>query len=200
MIKTIMRMNYLKKIIALSVLLILNTVLYSQHKVTFMVSQPNAPYYDSIYIKGTFNSFSNEPDPKYLLTSTSSKEKAITIDLKGGTHDIEFHRGRTGTEAKTLQGFRLKGWKINIQKDTVIRYVIEAWKDQLPFLPVLNITENIINENKGIPLSELNCWYFKKGNNVLSAGGNNRDTSGWKKFRPADIDKSVADKNGSKHT
>jgi hypothetical protein len=66
-------MNYLKKIIALSVLLILNTVLYSQHKVTFMVSQPNAPYYDSIYIKGTFNSFSNEPDPKYLLTSAPSK-------------------------------------------------------------------------------------------------------------------------------
>ncbi len=189
-------MNYLKKIPALLVLLMLNTSLYSQYKVTFNVTQLNGVTTDSIYITGAFNSYLKEPDPKYLLTSTSSTEKTITIDLKKGSHEIDFNRGAEGTEATTLEGFRLKGWKINIQKDTVIHFVIEAWKDQLPFMPVFTITESIIKENKGIPLSNLNCWYFKKGNNAVDVNRSKIDTSGWTKFRPADVDKSLADKNG----
>ncbi len=191
-----MMMQYLKKIACLLVLLILNTILYSQYKVTFVVSQPNAPQYDSIYIAGTFNNFLNEGDSKYLLTSTASKEKTITVDLKGGSHEIEFHRGSAGTEARTVEGFKLRSRNITIQKDTIIHFSIEAWKDQLPFLPVLSISASIINDNKGIPLSELNCWYFKKGNNALEISRNKIDTTGWVKFRPADVDKGLADNNG----
>jgi signal transduction histidine kinase len=192
----IMTMHYLKKTTVLSVLLMLNSMLYSQHKVTFKVSQPNAVTYDSIYITGTFNNYSWEADLKYLLTSSSSNEWSITLDVKGGSNEIYFHKGSYGTEATTVEGYKLKGCKINIQKDTVIHYVIEAWKDRLPFMPVLTIAESIINENKGIPLSDLNCWYFKKGNSVPGVGQNSIDTSAWVKFRPADIDKSLADNNG----
>ena len=177
------------------ILLMLNYMLYSQHKVTIKVGQLNSTQYDSIYVSGKFNKFLKEPDPKYLLKSTNSKEKTITIDLKSDNYEFEFHRGKLGSEATTLEGFQLKGMKVNIQKDTVIHFSIEAWKDKLPFMPVLTLTDTIIKENKGVRLSELNCWYFKKGNSI-SEKYINADTSNWQKFKPIDINEKMADNNG----
>ncbi len=188
-----MKINGMKQILTLLSLLLLHAALYSQYKVTLIVTQTSSAYHDSIYVSGNFNKYSYKPDSKYLLSTTATNKKTISLEVKG-TQQFIFHRGSDTTTATTAEGIALYNQKFTIQKDTVINFVIGGWKDKLPFIPVLTITDSIIKVNRGIPLGEMNCWYFKKGQQTPNFNSP-ADTIAWKKFLPKDVDKTLADNN-----
>ena len=185
----------MRKIVYLLLLFIIANTLYCQHKVKFVVEQKSPIQNDNLFITGTFNDWIDKPDAKYKLQSIGKNKKTITLDLKKGDYEFTFHRGDLDKVEVSAIELPVKNRKFTVKKDTIINIAIENWKDQLPFIPVFQITKEIIEKNDGIQLSEPNIWYYKKGHNSNWAR-KDLDTKDWIKFRPAEIDEKQADKNG----
>ncbi len=120
----------MKKIYCLVIVFFCFVGLHAQYKVTFILTEYTTILHDSIYITGTISNWDSTANPAYLMKPNGAKEKTITLNLKPGTIRYKFHRGSWFTVEKQTGGSEVDDRVITIQKDTVIKDFVEAWRDQ----------------------------------------------------------------------
>lgn len=185
----------MKKTIFFLVFLLSSNIIFCQYKVKFVLTQQSAIQYDSVYISGSFNGWIEEPNSKYLLKKEEVNKLSITLDLKEEEYEFKFHRGSFDKGESNELGLQAKNRKIKVNKDSIVECKVDNWIDKQPFRSLLALSKGLIEDNKGIELSNLNIWYFKKGTNPQWSR-TDLDISNWSEFRPFEVDASFADKTG----
>jgi signal transduction histidine kinase len=105
--------------------------LNSQHAVQFIVEEATAIKHDSVYISGTFNNWDSTANPAYRLKPVGSNQFSITLNLPAGVHRFKITRGTWFSVEKKPNGDEIPDHVFTLKKDTTIKIVVDAWRDQL---------------------------------------------------------------------
>ncbi|WP_295230751.1 ATP-binding protein [Sediminibacterium sp.] len=185
----------MKKVFFLLIFLFTYGSIFCQYKVKFVVAHQSIIQKDSIFISGNMNGWIEVPDVKYLLRNEGLNKRTIILDLEKGEYEFKFHRGSFDKGESNSIGLPAKNRKVQINRDTIINLTIYDWIDLQPFRPLLFLNASLIEENKGVSISDLNIWHFRKGSNPQWSS-KELDISAWENFKPIDIDATIADKTG----
>lgn len=120
----------MKKYVCLAFLLLAFAMGKAQVKVTFILKETTSITHDSIYITGSFNNWDSTPNRAYLLKPLTAGEKAITVFVQHGELGYKFHRGSWLSVEKTFDSYEVSDRIVLITKDTVLRDVVSAWRDE----------------------------------------------------------------------
>ncbi len=186
----------MKKIATAILLFFLPLIMQAQFKVTLVNSNITSDD-DSIYITGSFNGWEYNTNDKYELKSTGLNEKSVSLILDAGKHTYKFHRGSLGHIEMKFYNDQTIGEMpdrvIEISKDTVIHFTIDAWIDTMPYTPIYFLSKSLIKNVQST--QNLNIWKFKKGNNN-NWSRVDLNTSDWENLKPTDINITFADQDG----
>ena len=120
----------MKKFLCIILAIITSILLHAQYKVQFILKEKTAIHHDSIFVSGTFNNWDSTANPHYLMNPDGKGNKQVTLILKPGNMSYGFHRGSWLSSEKKMDGEDRSNRDVNIQRDTILSDLADAWKDE----------------------------------------------------------------------
>jgi len=121
----------MNKIIVSIICLSISINSYCQYKVRVnLISIPTALKTDSIFIAGSFNSWSPNDPESHLKKDANNNFYIEFPDVDNALYEFKFTRGSWQKAECKKDGNDIENRSVKISSDTILNFSIEAWKDQ----------------------------------------------------------------------
>ncbi|RPI02384.1 MAG: hypothetical protein EHM72_04315 [Calditrichaeota bacterium] len=159
-------------------------------KVTFSVSAENMPEKSRVFITGNLQKLGAWGFRHLPLEQQSDGRwvKSVTLD-KGTLIEFKFTRGDWQNEAVDSLGMELSNFTCKAERDTILQYHLEHWRDQGAAPPIISKQRM---ENKGGTLELWENWLYAPGDCAQWADPS-FDDSAWQKLRLSESGKNLPD-------
>ena len=123
-----------KRSSGLLALLFLTLVLFSQHRVRFIISSLPANSGDSLYLAGSFNGW-NPQNEAYRFQKDASGNYFVETKLAEGMHEYKVTRGSWSKVECRNNGSDIQNRFVKLASDSAVSLSIEEWADHFTRKP-----------------------------------------------------------------